>query len=120
MAPTDADKIDLLVSALDRLVVTMQHGTYHEKIDAFLAAAEAKRIAGVPAAPLSETEIAGIREAQVANEVATAKYAEALPRLLDELLLLRRRDAQHVFGEKVLNDRIQELEKLLEAFKPGR
>ena len=110
MAPTDADKIALLVSALDRLILTMQYGKYQDKIEALLAAAEAKRVAQVTG-PLSEAEIADVRGAPAANEAAMEKLVPVFARLAEELLDLRRRDADHVFREKVLNDRIREFER---------
>ena len=110
MAPTDADKIALLVSALDRLILTMQYGKYQDKIEALLAAAEAKRVAQV-SGPLSEAEIADVRGAPAANEAAMEKLVPVFARLAEELLDLRRRDADHVFREKVLNDRIREFER---------
>ena len=83
---------------------------YQDKIEALLAAAEAKRVAQVTG-PLSEAEIADVRGAPAANEAAMEKLVPVFARLAEELLDLRRRDADHVFREKVLNDRIREFER---------
>jgi septal ring factor EnvC (AmiA/AmiB activator) len=114
MAPTDADKIGLLVTALDRLILTMQYGKYDDKMEALLAAAEAKRVAQVAVGTLPEAEIEELRRASAANEQAMAKLVPTLAPLADELLQLRRQTAEHVFREKVLRDRIRELERQIE------
>ena len=114
MAPTDADKIGLLVTALDRLILTMQYGKYDDKMEALLAAAEAKRVAQVAIATLSDAEIEELRRASAANEQAMTMLVPTLAPLADELLQLRRQTAEHVFREKVLRDRIRELERQIE------
>jgi hypothetical protein len=78
MKPTDAEKFYLLVSALDRLAVAVEQGEEDERVDALLAAEEAKRLAEAPGGPLSATEIEHLQLARAANEIATAKYASAL------------------------------------------
>jgi len=115
MAPTDADKIGLLVTALDRLILTMQYGKYDDKMEALLAAAEAKRVAQVAVGTLSDAEIEELRRASPANEQAMARLVPILAPLADELLQLRRQMAEHVFREKVLRDRIRELERQIEV-----
>jgi len=115
MAPTDADKMGLLVTALDRLILTMQYGKYDDKMEALLAAAEAKRVAQVAAGTLSDGEIEELRRASAANEQAMATLVPTLAPLVDELLQLRRQNAEHVFREKVLRDRIHELERQIEV-----
>jgi len=114
MAPTDADKIGLLVTALDRLILTMQYGKYDDKMEALLAAAEAKRVAQMAAGTLSESDVEELRRASTANEQAMATLVPALAPLADELLQLRRQTAEHLFREKVLRDRIRELERQIE------
>ena len=114
MAPTDADKIGLLVTALDRLILTMQYGKYDDKMEALLAAAEAKRVAQVADGTVSDGKIEELQRASAANEQAMATLVPTLAPLADELLQLRRQNAEHVFREKVLRDRIRELERQIE------